>query len=38
MNGLTLDILQNYLGEPESQSGDEYIWQCRYAKTPAEIT
>lgn len=32
MNGLTLDILQNYLGEPESQSGDEYIWQCPLCK------
>lgn len=32
MNVLTLDILQNYLGEPESQSGDEYIWQCPLCK------
>lgn len=32
MKVLTLDILQNYLGEPESQSGDEYIWQCPLCK------
>lgn len=32
MKVLTLDILQNCLGEPESQSGDEYIWQCPLCK------
>ena len=32
MNRLSLDILLNCLGEPESQSGDEYIWQCPLCK------
>lgn len=32
MNRLTLDILLNCFGEPESQSGDEYIWQCPLCK------
>lgn len=32
MNGLNLNVLKNYFGEPESQSGDEYIWQCPLCK------
>ena len=32
INKLSLEILIETLGEPEKQSGDEYIWQCPLCK------
>lgn len=32
INKLTLEILIATLGEPEKQSGDEYLWQCPLCK------
>ena len=32
INRLTLELLISVLGEPEKQSGDEYLWQCPLCK------
>lgn len=32
INKLTLALLTAVLGEPEKQSGDEYLWQCPLCK------
>lgn len=31
-NNLKLELLTEVLGEPEKQSGDEYLWQCPLCK------
>ena len=32
INNLKLELLTEALGEPEKQSGDEYLWQCPLCK------
>lgn len=32
INKLTLELLTAVLGEPEKQSGEEYLWQCPLCK------
>ena len=32
INKLSLELLTTVLGEPEKQSGDEYLWQCPLCK------
>ena len=32
INNLKLELLTKVLGEPEKQSGDEYLWQCPLCK------
>ena len=29
---ITIEILRDYLGEPEKQAGSEYMWQCPYCQ------
>ena len=32
MKTINIDTLIKFLGEPEKQLGNEYIWQCPYCK------